>query len=72
VEVWYGVFINREGDDDMTITAKTMTDLLAKVYKANGWRRQAGESRTKRLVENYDVVIDYKNNLYCAAPKVSA
>jgi len=61
----YGVLIVRK------ITAKCMGDLLAKVYEKNGWVRTVGESRTKRVLEYYDLAMDQKKNVFTAIEKGS-
>lgn len=53
------------------ITAKCMGDLLAKVYEKNGWVRTVGESRTKRVLEYYDLAMDQKKNVFTAIEKGS-
>ena len=52
----------------MKITARTMVELLAKVYAKHGWTRVAGESRTKRVGELYDVTADHQRGLFIATP----
>lgn len=52
-----------------TLTANTMTELLAKIYKVNGWKRIAGESRTIRAKSLYDLSIDGRRNKFVATPK---
>ena len=52
-------------------SAKTPIELLAKVYKAEGWTRVAGESRTKRVGKLYTVTVDHKRGVYIATPNVA-
>lgn len=54
------------------IRAKTMVELLAKVYKHEGWTRKAGESRTARIKPLYDVTIDHKRGVFVAKRKANA
>ena len=54
------------------ITARTMADLLNKVYKRESWQRQAGESRTARVKTKYDLELDYKKNIFVAKEKNNA
>lgn len=51
------------------IRAKSMLELMAKIYKTRGWKRQVGESRTKRCVSEYDIVLDFDNNKFVATLK---
>jgi len=48
--------------------AKTLVELLAKVYKAHGWIRERGESRSKRVAAIYDIEIE--GNSFVAVCKV--
>jgi len=52
-----------------TFTARTTVELLAKVYKAHGWVRVAGESRTKRVAALYDIAIDNQRGVFVATKK---
>lgn len=40
------------------LKAKIPADLIDKIYKQHGWRRKAGESRTKRVTEMYEITLD--------------
>lgn len=51
------------------LTAKSMADLLAAIYKREGWVRVAGESRTARAKTKYDLDLDYKKNVFTARIK---
>lgn len=51
------------------IRAKSMLELMAKIYKTRGWNRQVGESRIKRCVSEYDIVLDFTSNPFIATPK---
>lgn len=48
------------------ITARTGVELLAKIYTLNGWHRQAGESKMRRVAEMYDLGVDRDKNLFIA------
>lgn len=50
----------------MKIIAPTMTDLIAKVFKAEGWRHQVGTNKTKRVLEAYEVQPDQVRGRYVA------
>lgn len=52
-----------------TITAKNMLELKAKIYKAEGWTRKAGESGGARIKQLYDVEFDQKNDRVVATRK---
>jgi len=47
-------------------------DLIAAVYKAEGWKRAEGESRVARVKELYVISADPRRNRYIATPKDSA
>lgn len=51
------------------ITAKTIVELKAKVYEAQGWVRVEGESMMHRIQNLYTVRIDQKKNKFVAIPK---
>lgn len=51
------------------ITARTMVELKAKIYAAEGWQRKAGESQAARIKAVYNVVLDHKNNRIVATRK---
>lgn len=50
-------------------TAKTPIELMAKIYRAHGWTRVAGESRTKRVTKIYTVMIDHGKGVFVAAKR---
>lgn len=52
-----------------TITARSMADLIAKVFAKEGWVHQFGSSRTARVKTKYELAIDYKANRFIATPK---
>jgi hypothetical protein len=52
-----------------TITARTMVELKAKIYKAEGWTRKAGESMGARIKAIYDVKLDAVKNRLIATRK---
>lgn len=54
------------------LTAKTMADLLAAIYKREGWVRVAGESKTARAKTKYDLALDHKKNIFTARIKAQA
>lgn len=56
----------------MTITAKTMIELRAKIYEAEGWVRLADESYAKRINSAYTVTFDAKTNRITAIRKFCA
>lgn len=52
-----------------TLTAKTMLELKAKIYKNEDWVPDYPENRTERCVNSYDIVMDYKKNIFVATKK---
>ena len=55
----------------MQITARSMCELLRRIYEAEGWVRAFGESRTARAKAAYDLAIDYKGNRFTATRKAA-
>jgi len=53
------------------LTAKTAIELKEKIYKNEGWVPKYPENRMKRCVEAYDIIIDYKKNIFVATKKKS-
>lgn len=51
------------------ITAPTMTDLIAKIYIAEGWKHRVNSNKTRRVLDHYTVVSDPKTNIYTATKK---
>jgi hypothetical protein len=51
------------------ISAKTMVDLRAKIFKAEGWTRQNGESYAARIKTAYHVCFDTAANRIIATRK---
>jgi hypothetical protein len=62
----YGEDQSTERSRKMKITARSMTELLSKIYKAEGWKRVAGESRTIRAKELYKLSMEYRPNRFTA------
>lgn len=52
-----------------TIRRKTMLELKAAIYEANGWKRETGESMSARVKTHYDVTADHKGGVFVATPK---
>jgi len=52
-----------------TLTARSMADLLTKIYACEGWVRAAGESKTARVKSKYELALDYKANHFTATKK---
>lgn len=52
-----------------TLTARTLRDLLDRIYKVEGWTRAFGESPTARAKTLYDLTINHKTNRFIATPK---
>lgn len=50
----------------MKIIAPTMTDLITKVFSAEGWQHQVGANKTKRVLEAYEVQADQVRGRYVA------
>jgi hypothetical protein len=48
------------------ITGKSMLDIIAKVYKAEGWTHRLGDVKTKRVLSAYDVKADLARNRWVA------
>lgn len=48
------------------ITAASGVELFDKIYRLNGWQRQAGESRLHRAAEMYEIGVDRAKNLFIA------
>jgi len=48
------------------ITAASICDLIAKVYKAEGWTHRVGDVKIKRVQTVYDVRADHFTNRWCA------
>lgn len=54
----------------MTIVrAKSMCELTYKIYKKEGWVRKAGESKTRRIMSAYHVVMDQVAGCFLATKK---
>jgi hypothetical protein len=51
------------------LKAPIASDLLDKIYKAEGWKRAEGEVRVRRANAVYLIVRDNKQALYVATPK---
>jgi hypothetical protein len=51
------------------ITARTMGELIKKVYAQEGWTRALCENQTKRIKTTYELAIDYKANRFTATRK---
>jgi glycerol dehydrogenase-like iron-containing ADH family enzyme len=43
----------------MTIEARTMADLISKIYETEGWVRSRGESKVYRAQTAYKITIDH-------------
>lgn len=54
------------------ITAKTMVELRAKIFKAEGWVRVAGESYAVKITRFYNIAFDTKANRIVATRKECA
>jgi glycerol dehydrogenase-like iron-containing ADH family enzyme len=50
----------------MIIIARTMADLISKIYEAEGWVRSRGESKVYRAQTAYKIRIDHKGNRFVA------
>jgi hypothetical protein len=53
----------------MIIIARTMADLMSKIYEAEGWSRSRGESKIFRAQTAYKITIDAKGNRFVAVRK---
>lgn len=51
------------------ITARSMVELKAAIYRHHGWVRETGESMSARVKELYEVTADHKGNRFVATPK---
>jgi len=51
------------------VKAKSMCELTYKIYKKEGWIRVAGESKTRRIMSAYDVIMDQVANRFIATKK---
>ena len=49
-----------------TITARSVLELVAKVYKTEGWEHCAGEVKTRRVADVYEVRADHIRNRWVA------
>jgi hypothetical protein len=56
-------------DVNMTLEARTMADLVSKIYAAEGWVRSRGESKIYRAQTAYKITIDHKGNRFVAVKK---
>jgi hypothetical protein len=52
-----------------TITARTMVDLRAKIYAAEGWKAVRGENKTRRLMTAYNIEMSARDNRFVATKK---
>jgi glycerol dehydrogenase-like iron-containing ADH family enzyme len=50
----------------MILIARTMADLISKIYEAEGWVRSRGESKVYRAQTAYKIKIDHKGNRFVA------
>lgn len=55
-----------------SLKARTPADLLDKIYAAEGWKRAAGEVRSRRAAAVYDLGRDNKRGFYTATRKPAA
>ena len=53
----------------MSIKARTMVDLISKIYAAEGWVRSRGESKIYRAQTAYKITMDHKGNRFVAVRK---
>lgn len=53
----------------MSIEARTMVDLISKIYAAEGWVRSRGESKIYRAQTAYKITMDHKGNRFVAVKK---
>jgi len=51
------------------ITAKTMCELRAKIYAAEGWKPVRGEIKTRRMLSVYDIEMNARDNRFVAVRK---
>jgi hypothetical protein len=51
------------------IKRSSPAELMDAIYRAEGWRRAEGESRTKRVNAAYVVTVDARANRYIATRK---
>lgn len=56
----------------MTITGKSMLDIIAKVYQAEGWVHQVGDVKTQRVLTAYDVRQDFARDRWVAVRRRAA
>lgn len=54
------------------ITAQNMVELRAKIFKAEGWTRKAGESYAVKIKQFYTVTFDAKTDRITATRKECA
>jgi hypothetical protein len=46
--------------------AKTLADLMDAIYRHEGWRRQEGDSRAKRVNAAFEVSTDHRRSDFVA------
>ena len=49
-----------------SVRARTLNELVNKVYKKEGWERQTYSQMYDRVLSNYGVAPDYETNYYVA------
>lgn len=53
------------------ITGKTMVDIIAKVYAAEGWTHEPGDVKTRRVLTTYFVSKNYGGDKWVAVRRLT-